>query len=105
MSILESLQISLNGIAVVFIVLIAISLLVILQSSLVRLFTRKAVVDSPVVMPVASEVIFPVSQIAQGQLKLYDVDEKTAAMVMAIVSDESNIPLSELNFKSIKALV
>jgi hypothetical protein len=29
------------------------------------------------------------------------VDEPTAAMIMAIVSDESGIPLSELVFKSI----
>lgn len=39
-----------------------------------------------------------------GELKLYDVDEPTAAMIMAIVSDESGIPLSELCFKSIKSV-
>ena len=39
-----------------------------------------------------------------GELKLFDVDEKTAAIIMAIVSHESKIPLSELQFKSIKAL-
>jgi hypothetical protein len=32
------------------------------------------------------------------------VDEPTAAMIMAIVSDESGIPLSELCFKSIKLI-
>jgi hypothetical protein len=32
------------------------------------------------------------------------VDEKTAAMIMAIISDETQIPLSELQFKKIKAI-
>ncbi len=39
-----------------------------------------------------------------GELKLHNVDEPTAAMIIAIVSDESGIPLSELCFKSIKAI-
>lgn len=38
----------------------------------------------------------------QGELKLIDVDEKTAAAIMAIVSHESGIPLYELRFNSIK---
>lgn len=42
--------------------------------------------------------------LSTGQLKLIGVDEKTAAMIMAIVSHESGIPLSELRFISIKAL-
>lgn len=42
--------------------------------------------------------------LSTGQLKLIGVDEKTAAMIMAIVSHESGIPLSELQFISIKAL-
>lgn len=37
-----------------------------------------------------------------GVMKLQNVDDPTAAMIMAIVSDESGIPLSELQFKSIK---
>jgi len=41
-------------------------------------------------------------EFSSGNLKLYDVDEPTAAMIMAIVSDESEIPLSELCFKSIQ---
>ena len=39
-----------------------------------------------------------------GQVKLLDVDERTAATIIAIVSHETGIPLSELQFKSIKAL-
>lgn len=37
-----------------------------------------------------------------GELKLYDTDPKTAAMIMAIVADKTGKPLNELRFKSIK---
>ena len=37
-----------------------------------------------------------------GQLKLYNVEPKTAAMVMAIVADKMGKPINELRFISIK---
>ena len=37
-----------------------------------------------------------------GQLKLYDVEPKTAAMIMAIVANKMGKPLNELRFISIK---
>ena len=37
-----------------------------------------------------------------GQLKLHDVEPKTAAMIMAIVADTMGKPLNELRFISIK---
>ena len=37
-----------------------------------------------------------------GQLKLYDVEPKTAAMLMAIVVEKMGKPLNELRFISIK---
>ena len=37
-----------------------------------------------------------------GKLKLYDVEPKTAAMLMAIVADKMGKPLNELRFISIK---
>ena len=37
-----------------------------------------------------------------GELKLYDTDPRTAAMLMAIVADELKTPLNELRFVSIK---
>ena len=39
---------------------------------------------------------------SSGSLKLKNCDEKTAAMIMAIVADDTGIPLNELVFKSIK---
>lgn len=37
-----------------------------------------------------------------GELKLVNTDERDAAMIMAIVADETKTPLNELRFKSIK---
>ena len=37
-----------------------------------------------------------------GQLKLHDVNPKTAAIIMAIVADKMGKPLNELRFISIK---
>ena len=39
---------------------------------------------------------------AAGQLKLYDVEPKTAVMIMAIVANKMGKPLNELRFISIK---
>ena len=44
----------------------------------------------------------PEEEFSSGSLKLKNCDEKTAAMIMAIVADDSGIPLEELVFKSIK---
>ena len=50
--------------------------------------------------PVAAEPV-PAPGTA-GQLKLHDVNPKTAAMIMAIVADKMGKPLNELRFISIK---
>ena len=53
--------------------------------------------------PAAEVAAAPASEeeFSSGSLKLKGCDEKTAAMIMAIVSDNTGIPLSELVFKSI----
>ena len=55
---------------------------------------------APVAPPVAAEPV-PAPGSA-GQLKLYDVEPKTAAMIMAIVANKMGKPLNELRFISIK---
>ncbi len=106
MSILDSLQISLFGLSIVFIVLIALSFLVILQSFVLgRLFKAKEVViPSEIIETLEAEEVSGDASFSTGELKLVNVDERTAAMIMAIVSDESKIPLQELRFKAIRAL-
>lgn len=44
----------------------------------------------------------PLAPGSAGQLKLHDVEPKTAAMLMAIVADKMGKPLNELHFISIK---
>ncbi len=57
------------------------------------------VAAAPVAAPVAASPVAPGSA---GQLKLYDVPPKTAAMLMAIVADKMGKPLNERRFISIK---
>ena len=56
--------------------------------------------------PAAPVAAAPVAEVAApgtaGQLKLHDVNPKTAAMIMAIVADKMGKPLNELRFISIK---
>lgn len=59
---------------------------------------------TPAPAPVATATPAPAveeEEFSSGTLKLKGCDEKTAAMIMAIVSDNTGIPLSELVFKSI----
>ena len=50
----------------------------------------------------APEALKPTAPGSAGQLKLHDVEPKTAAMLMAIVADKTGKPLNELRFLSIK---
>ena len=56
---------------------------------------------APVAAP-AAPVESPAAPGTAGQLKLHDVNPKTAAMIMAIVADKMGKPLNELRFISIK---
>ena len=94
------------GYAVVFFGLI---LLMIVVSVMGKIFTAKAkkAAAAPVAAaaaPVAAEPApdAPTAPGSAGQLKLHDVEPKTAAMIMAIVADKMGKPLNELRFISIK---
>ena len=58
------------------------------------------VAAAPVAAPAPVEA--PAAPGTAGQLKLYDTNPKTAAMLMAIVADKMGKPLNELRFISIK---
>ena len=69
---------------------------------LIRNHKRKKV-EVPSVEPVSvPETVIPKAPGSAGQLKLYNVEPKTAAMIMAIVADKMGKPLNELRFLSIK---
>lgn len=53
--------------------------------------------------PASAKVPAPAG-ISNGELDLIDTDEKTAAVIMAIVSNKSGIPLNRLSFKSIRLM-
>ena len=57
---------------------------------------------APVAAPAAAPAAPQLAPGSAGQLKLYDVNPKTAAMIMAIVADKMGKPLNELRFISIK---
>ena len=63
----------------------------------------KAAIPTPVVPVVdAAPAAQDLAPGTAGQLKLHDVEPKTAAMLMAIVADKMGKPINELRFISIK---
>ncbi len=62
---------------------------------------KKAEAAAPAEAPVYEKEL-PTAPGAAGQMKLYNVEPKTAAMVMAIVADKLGRPINELRFISIK---
>lgn len=108
MGIGEALLTAVIGISTVLIILAIIALLIMLVSKVIRTIESKtAKSDAPVT---ASAGVAPPSPVplpdteSQGELILENVDEPTAAVIMAIVSNKSGIPLNRLCFKSIKLL-
>ncbi len=94
----ESILVALFCILMVFSVLIALFSIICVFSFFIVKFSNKSITAS-ISVP---EALADEEEFSSGELKLNEVDEQTAAMIMAIVSDESGIPLSELCFKSIK---
>ena len=70
---------------------------------------KNAAKVTPVITPINSDTSVPQTNgvalpdnESQGQLELIGVDEATAAMLMALVSYKTEIPLNRLAFRSIK---
>ena len=61
-------------------------------------------VPDPQPEPAAAPVQAPAAPGSAGEVKLYSVPDKTAAMLMAIVADELQTPLNELRFLSIREI-
>ena len=101
-SVVEAVLIAISGILVVFMMLAILSVVI---TAISRFSTEK-----PKSAPAAAEISEAPAAAAVhdvpygGTVKLWNVDEKTAACVMAIVSHETQIPLNQLVFKSIKAV-
>lgn len=114
MDIANSLLTSIFGMSVVFAVLVSLIALIYLQSFVLNtLHKRQAAwqATAQVSMTPAADQKAHVHPAAPSlnpatrpELKLYDTDEKTAALVMAIVCAESDLPANELIFKSIRLI-
>lgn len=115
MSLVDSLIVSLLGLFVVFLVLILLCLLIKVLSVILRSVQQKNQHEAytanksdegnvPTYSIISGTPEMPGNGFSAGELQLFGVDEKTAALIMAIVSDECKIPLCELQFKTIKAI-
>ena len=91
------------GYAVVFVGLVLLMLVVTLIG---KVFTAKAAkaakVEAAPQEAAAPEAPKPTAPGTAGEVKLHNVDPKTAAMLMAIVADKLQKPINELRFISIK---
>ena len=103
MSIADALLYSVLGISVVFLALVFL-ILIICVMNIFRKGETKAVpaAAAPMAAAPAAEPVYAPG--TAGELKLYDTDERDAAMLMAIIADELGAPLNELRFKSIREL-
>ena len=109
--ILDAAVVALLGYVVVFFGLILLMCVIIVMSKVFIAKDKKkaelanaakaAVAAAPVAAPAAPAAPATAPGSA-GKLKLYDVEPKTAAMLMAIVADKMGKPLNELRFISIK---
>ncbi len=110
LSVSEVLLVALLGMGVVMAALIMILFMTKLLSLFVGAMQKKsepamAVASGPVT-PVVTKptplTAAPAFDASTGELCQFDVDDKTAAMLMAIVADELGTPLSELRFLSMR---
>ena len=103
-SFIASLGYSVLGMAIVFAVLI----MLIGMVWLVEQFTKLANKEEDPAPVAANHAAVPAPVPVKpapgtaGELKLYNVEERDAAMVMAIVADKLGKPLNELRFISIR---
>ena len=95
---------ALLGYAVVFLGLVLLMLVVTIIGKIFIAKDAKTKAAAPVAAAPAAapEIAKPTAPGTAGELKLHDVEPKTAAMLMAIVADKMGKPLNELRFISIK---
>ena len=102
--ILDAGIVALLGYAVVFFGLILLMIVVTIMGKIFMAKDKKktSAPAAPAAPPVLTEAAAPTAPGSAGQLKLHNVEPKTAAMMMAIVADKMGKPLNELRFISIK---
>ena len=101
-SILNSSIVAVLGYAMVFFGLILLMGVVIIFGKMFAEKKKTAVDAAPAAAAAPATPAAPTAPGTAGQLKLYNVEPKTAAMIMAIVANKMGKPLNELRFISIK---
>lgn len=102
MTIGRALMISLVGFLLVFMILSIIALFVKAQGTVFdRISDKKAVPQTP---PTPAPLSLLPENESQGHLKLTNVSEEEAVLIMAIIARDSGIPLNKLQFNSIRLL-
>ena len=98
--------VALLGYAVVFVGLIALMVVILIEGKIAVSKNEKAEAPKAAAPAAAAPAPKPVLAAAApgtaGPVKLFNVPDKDAAMLMAIVAHKLNKPLNELRFKSIK---
>ena len=103
--ILDAGIVALLGYAVVFFGLILLMIVIMIIGKIFVAADAKKAAAAAAAAPAAPaepEAPKPVAPGTAGELKLHDVEPKTAAMLMAIVADKMGKPINELRFISIK---
>ena len=102
--IVDAAVVAVLGYAVVFFGLILLMGVIIIMGKAFMAKDKKAAAKAAAAKETlaAVPVAAPAAPGTAGQLKLHDVEPKTAAMIMAIVADTMGKPLNELRFISIK---
>lgn len=96
--------VALSGIVIVFMMLAILCIMIPVISKCVNAVRKKPAAPAHAAAPLPKAAPESAGGAFGGDVVLVDVDEKTAACIMAIVSHETGIPLSELIFKKIKAV-
>lgn len=97
--------VALLGYLVVFFGLIALMVVVYVMGKIMVASSSKKAAAAPAAVPAAAPAPAKTAAPAPGsagEVKLFNVSDREAAMLMAIVANKLGKPLNELRFKSIK---
>ena len=100
--------VALLGYCVVFVGLIALMVVVMIMGKIMVAKKSKAAAPAPAAAPAAAPAPKAAPALAAGtagECKLFNVGDREAAMLMAIVADKMGKPLNTLRFKSMKEVL
>ena len=105
MTMSRTLMISLVGFMIVFLILGILAIFVKSMGGVFDKINEKKKMPAAVPKPIPSVAGIPLPENqSEGTIELVNVTEEEAAVVMAVVSHRSGIPLNRLQFNSIKLL-